>query len=144
MGYLADKYDASGKWHPSDPQIRGRISQRLFFDFSIYKSLGDYYYMKFLNLPADPAKLQSFRDQMQILDGLLEKDVYVAGSQVTIADVAMMTTITTIELMKVSIEEYPHVKRWAKMCTEKHALLPAAELTDSFKAFVDNNKNYSG
>lgn len=114
----------------------------MFFYFTLYKNLSGYYYNKFRNLPIDATKKEAFIEQLKVLNGLLAKDTDAAGAQVPIADIALMCTFKSIELMKVSFAEYPNVKRWFELFRDKHSLLPAEELTEPFRVLVDQNTNY--
>lgn len=136
MGYLADKYDASGKWFPKDAAQRARITQRMFLDFNLFAKFAEYAFAKLRNQPQDPAALESFKQYMGFLDGFLEKERYVAGNDLTIADISMYCSVLAITLCNQPIDAWSNVKRWLEHIQKTVSALPNDEQTEAFTKMV--------
>ncbi|XP_031771220.1 glutathione S-transferase D1 isoform X2 [Apis florea] len=121
MMYLADQYGKNDSLYPKDLKKRAIINQRLYFDVcNLYKSFADYYYpMIFAKAAKDQAKYESIGTALSLLDKFLEGENYVAGKNITLADLSIVTTVSTIEVMDYDLGKYKNVTRWfAKMKSE--------------------------
>lgn len=126
--YLADKYGKSDSLYPKDPKQRAVVNQRLYFDMgSLYQSFADYFvsiirglsmtstvkqkviiiYTKlfqypqvFAGAPADPAKLEKVNDALGYLEKFLDGHNYVAGNNLTIADLVIATTFSNFAVLQ--------------------------------------------
>jgi glutathione S-transferase len=52
----------------------------------------------FAKAPADPEKLKKLEEAFQFLDTFLEGEDFVAGSNLTIADFAIISSVSTAEV----------------------------------------------
>ena len=50
------------------------------------------------------------------LDKFLEGKMWAAGDTVTIADLSLISTVTTIEILVPLEKKYPNIERWIKRC----------------------------
>lgn len=114
MGYLVDQYAKDDSLYPKEPKARALVNQRLFFDIgTLYQSFANYYYPTiFMGAPADPEKWEKIQQAFEFLDKFLEGEKYVAGKRLTIADLTILATVTTFEVMNFDIAKYPNVTRW--------------------------------
>ncbi|KAH8388420.1 hypothetical protein KR093_005984, partial [Drosophila rubida] len=112
--YLVEKYGKDDSLYPKDPQQQAVINQRLYFDMgTLYKSFADYYYPQFLyNKPADPEAYKKIQDAFGFLNTFLEGQEYMAGSQLTIADISLLATVSTFTITDFKLSDYPNVERW--------------------------------
>lgn len=119
LQYFANKYDTTGLLYPADPELRARVDQKLFFDMGLFTRFRDYYLAKFNNMPvADPERYKNLEQQMQFLNTFLEDQEFVAGDNLTIADFAIMTSVTLCELASFPLGDYPNIVKWMEMCRE--------------------------
>ncbi|KMZ04012.1 glutathione S transferase D1 [Drosophila simulans] len=114
--YLGEKYDKDGSLYPKDPQQRAVINQRLFFDLStLYQSYVYYYYPQLfedVKKPADPENLKKIDDAFAMFNTLLKGQQYAALNKLTLADFALLATVSTFEISEYDFGKYPEVVRW--------------------------------
>ncbi|OAD57706.1 Glutathione S-transferase 1, isoform D [Eufriesea mexicana] len=142
MTYLADQYGKNDSLYPKDPKKRAVVNQRLYFDAcTLYKAFSDYFYpMIFAKAPKDQTKFESIGTALSFLDQFLEGQNYVAGSNMTLADLSLTATISTLEVLDYDLSKYKNVTRWfAKMKSEapKYEEYNNAGVK-AFKAMVDS------
>ncbi|XP_022208466.2 glutathione S-transferase T2-like [Drosophila obscura] len=112
--YLVEKYGKDDSLYPKDPQKRAVINQRLYFDLStLYDSFAKYYYPYFhTGKPGDAEALKKVETSFEFLNTFLEGQTYVAGSQLTVADIAIVATVSTFDIVEFDLTKYPNVARW--------------------------------
>ncbi|SPP80476.1 glutathione S-transferase D2-like [Drosophila guanche] len=112
--YLAEKYGKDDSLYPKDPQQRALVNQRLFFDLAtLYAAISGYYYPAFSTGKfGSPEAFKKLGTGFEFLNTFLEGQKYVAGSQLTIADISILATISTIEAVDFDLTKYPNVDRW--------------------------------
>ncbi|SPP80474.1 glutathione S-transferase D4-like isoform X1 [Drosophila guanche] len=112
--YLVEKYGKDDSLYPKDPQKRALVNQRLFFDLAtLYDGFSSSYY-KFLHTGkfGPPEAFKKLETAFELLNTFLEGQVYVAGSQLTIADISILSTISTVEVVDFDLKKYPNVAKW--------------------------------
>ena len=141
MTYLAEQYGKNDSLYPKDPKARAVINQRLYFDAcTLYKAFADYYYpVLFQKAPKDPKKMESIDTAFSLLDKFLEGQDFVAGKTVTLADLTIVVTVATCEVVKYDFSKFKNVTRWyAKV---KSTIPKYQEITENgikvFKSFVE-------
>jgi len=99
---------------PSAPKKHALINQRLYFDIgTLYKSFGDYYYPQiFAKAPADPELFKKMETAFELLDTFLEGQTYVAGDSLTVADISILSTVSTFEVAGFDFSKYANVTSW--------------------------------
>ncbi|KAL3277757.1 hypothetical protein HHI36_013097 [Cryptolaemus montrouzieri] len=114
MTYLASQYGKNDSLYPKEPKKRAIVDQRLYFDAStLYSRFADYFYpVIFAGAPYDAAKLNKLEDAFKVLDSFLDKSEYVAGDKLTLADLALLASVSTIEVAKIDLTPYPNVTKW--------------------------------
>ncbi|KAJ8682264.1 hypothetical protein QAD02_018056 [Eretmocerus hayati] len=141
--YLIEKYAKNDSLYPKDPKQRAIINQRLYFDMgTVYQSFADYYYPQiFGGAPADPAKLEKIHEAFGYLEKFLDGQNYVAGSNLTVADLVLATSISNFTLFEdVDFNKYSQTKKWlARIESEapKYAETNGEGLK-AFKGLVDH------
>jgi len=120
LQYLCNKTESD--LYPTDPKKRAMVDRLLYFDLgTLYKSLADYVYPQlFMKQPADEEKLKTFKQSLTYLDGFLEGRPYAAGDRLTIADLALLSSLTFIEIIKsFDFGEWSNISKWLnKLKTE--------------------------
>ncbi|KAH8359536.1 hypothetical protein KR093_007381, partial [Drosophila rubida] len=114
LTYLIEKYGKDDSLYPKDPQKRALVNQRLYFDMgTLYKSLADYYYPQFQKkAPADPEAFKKVEEALDFLNIFLEGKQFVAGDSFTVADIALLATISSFTIINLDITKYTNVVRW--------------------------------
>lgn len=114
MVYLVEKYGKTDSLYPACPQKRAVVNQRLYFDQgTLYQRLADYYYPQiFAKAPANPDNLKKLEDAAGFLNTFLEKTEYAAGDSLTLADLALVATVSTLEVLGFDLSKYANVTKW--------------------------------
>lgn len=118
LGYLANKY-GNDELYPKDPAKRAVVDQRLYFDMGLYQRFADYGYPQMMAAaPADPEKYKKLLEGYEFLNTFLEGQKYSCGDKITIADCALMATVSTFvdSGTPFTLEKYPNVQRWYEDC----------------------------
>lgn len=138
--YLAEKYDKTNTLYPKDIQMRATINQKLFFDLELAKKFSDYFYPQVMaREAADPAKLQKLVDGLGFLNTALQGKDYVAGNDLTVADIALITTLTGMEAAKIDFAQFENLIKYMTKCKESISGYNkmAQQSLDRLLSFVD-------
>nr|ANS56595.1 glutathione S-transferase delta3 [Micromelalopha troglodyta] len=144
MCYLVNKYGKGSSLYPEEPRARALVDQRLYFDIgTMYARFADYFYPQvFGGAPADKDKLAKIEDALQLLNTFLEGQKFVAGPNLTLADLTLVASVSSFEASDVDFKKYANVKRWYEtMKTTAPGYQEANEKgLDAFKALVSSMK----
>ncbi|CAH0583274.1 unnamed protein product [Chrysodeixis includens] len=112
--YLANKYGKDSTLYPADVKLRALVDQRLDFDLgTLYTRFSQFFYPQFTTgAPADPALQKKFEESLGVLDAFLEGNTYAVGDHLTIADLSLVATVSSLEFFDINLKEYPNVLRW--------------------------------
>lgn len=130
LGYLVEKYGKNDSFFPKDPKARAVVNQRLYFDMgTLYQRFYEFFVPQFMHgQPADPEKLKKIHEALSFLEGFLAKTKYVAADKPTIADYALIASITTLEVAQIDFSAYPNINRWSELCKTS---LPGIEANEA-------------
>nr|WCC58221.1 glutathione S-transferase [Pharsalia antennata] len=114
MQYLQNQYGKDESLYPTDPKKRAIVDQRLYFDLgTLYGRFGDYFYpVAFGGASFDPEKLEKLNEAFKFLDGFLTDSEYAAGDKLTLADLSLVATVSTCEVIGFDLSPYKNVNRW--------------------------------
>lgn len=87
----------------------------LFFN-GIYSKLDYYYPQLFAKAPADPEKFKKIEEAFEFLNIFLGQTKYAAGDHVTVADITLVATVSSLEAAKFDFSKYTNVVRWYNAC----------------------------
>jgi len=142
MTYLANRYGKDDSLYPKDPKKRAVVDQRLYFDLgTLYQSFADAYYTWFFaGIAPDQAKNDKINNALSFLDKFLEGEKYAAGKTLTLADLALVVTISNFKAVDHDLSKYGNILKWfARIQTEA---VKYNEIEDQgiklFKDFIDN------
>ncbi|CAH2040852.1 unnamed protein product, partial [Iphiclides podalirius] len=112
--YLVNKYGAGSTLYPEDPKARALVDQRLDFDLgTLYPRFAQYFYPQiFGGALADDALLGKLNEALEFLNTFVEGGEFAAGPGLTLADLSLVATVSTIDAAGVSLQEYPNIVRW--------------------------------
>lgn len=128
--YLIEKYGNSSLY-PKDLKSRSVVNQRLYFDMgTLYAKFADYYYPQiFHKQPADPEKFKAMETALGFFDKFLESSKYAAGDELTVADFALVATISSYDVSAgFDLSPYKNIVRWYALCRET---VPGYEINQS-------------
>ncbi|XP_063827273.1 glutathione S-transferase 1-1-like [Ostrinia nubilalis] len=137
--YLVNKYGGAALY-PEDPKARALVDQRLDFDLgTLYPRFATYFYPQvFGGAPADEALLKKLEEALKFLDTFFEGQKYAAGSELTLADLSLVATVSTIDAAGISIESYQNVNKWFELVKSTAPKYDEAngQGVEMFRAFV--------
>ncbi|KAH8409858.1 hypothetical protein KR222_011016, partial [Zaprionus bogoriensis] len=134
--YLAEKYGKDDSLYPKDPQKRALVNQRLYFDLGVLnQSFGEYYYPLFRSEgPADPEKFKKVEAAFEFLNTFLEGQNFVAGDTFTVADIAILATVTTFDAVHFDLSKYANVAKWYES---------VQKIAPGWQENLENSKEYT-
>jgi glutathione S-transferase len=135
--YLVEKFGKiDDPLYPKDPKTKAVINQRLYFDMgTLFKSFIDYYLAAFHGKEQTPENFKKLEDAVELLNTFLDTTGFVAGTQtLTVADLAIFASISTIEVFHFDFLPYPRVQKWLKLMKET---APGRELNEEGVQVMD-------
>lgn len=126
--YIMNKYCKDEKMNPQDPETRGLIENRLYFDMGVfYKVVGECIYPVMMGgqKPADipKEKYDKLREVLGWLDGYVADGKFAAGTDsITVADLSLVATFSTFmgtaALHKdlIDVSEFKNAVAWFEKC----------------------------
>ncbi|EFX81632.1 hypothetical protein DAPPUDRAFT_230826 [Daphnia pulex] len=123
--YLANKYGKNDKLYPKDPKDRALVDQRLYFDLGVfYASFADFYVPIMFRgqTSIDASKRKKWDEAMNYFNTFLADQEYAAGNHLTIADLSLIASASTMEAFIPTIfNDYPKIKEWIERCKSQIA-----------------------
>jgi len=118
LQYFANKYAKDDTVYPKDPKERYVVDHRLQFDAgTLYQRFGDLYYpIMFAKQPYDEEKAKKLDEALELTEGFLGDNNYIAGNNITIADFAVIASLTTIESVGHDLSKFPKVQAYIERC----------------------------
>ncbi|XP_014213707.1 uncharacterized protein LOC106643189 [Copidosoma floridanum] len=115
MIYLVEKCGPDSGILPFDPEGRALVNLGLNFDIAtLYKSITQYYFPVIFKMEEEysPEKLEKLRDAFGVLDAMLGRQDYVAGRTLSVADLSIVSSVTTAEALGFEVDGYENVTKW--------------------------------
>jgi len=121
--YLTEKYGSTtgtyskDKLYPRDLQKRATIDHRMDFDLgALYRRVSDYFTPVFMSGHYGTAALPKLNAALEILDAYLAETKWLAGPEITLADIVVVVTISSLEIVGFDLNSYTEILRWFKAC----------------------------
>jgi glutathione S-transferase len=127
LQYAADKFGATA-CYPKDLKVRADINRWLLWEAahwfpSCYVYLVENCVKPLLQAEPDPIALEAqdanFHKLAAILDSRLAENLWIAGSNPTIADIALAAPPHLHPFQKLPLDPHPHLRRWMVEQVEK-------------------------
>nr|QII57464.1 glutathione-S transferase delta2 [Xenocatantops brachycerus] len=121
IAYLVDQYAKDDSLYPKDAKKRALVNHQLFFNVStLYGRFSQYYYpvMFWGAKQFDPEKFKALEAAYEFLNTFLDGQQWVAGTSMTIADYAILASVSTADAVGFNIKKYPNVDAWFQ-CARK-------------------------
>ncbi|KAJ8732161.1 hypothetical protein PYW08_014891 [Mythimna loreyi] len=116
MAYLVDTYGKDDSWYPKDVKKRALVNQKLFFNISIlFPRIRNITYPLIIegNKNIDPKRYDDIAEAYGFVEEFLSRTTYLAADHITIADVAALSSMTTLEaLLPIDAKKYPKTTAW--------------------------------
>ncbi|KAF2894317.1 hypothetical protein ILUMI_11855 [Ignelater luminosus] len=116
--YLVTKYGKDNSLYPDDPYKRAIINQRLHFDSGVLFPSGLKIIRPIVRQGAKtipPERAAEVEEGYGFLEKFLEGHQWLAGDSVTLADLSIITSLTSIDVVvPVDEKKFPNVTAWIK------------------------------
>ncbi|KAH8289038.1 hypothetical protein KR054_005559, partial [Drosophila jambulina] len=112
--YLVEKYGKDDSLFPKDPKKQAVVNQRLYFDLSsLFDSFVKYYYsLTATGQHKTEEAIEKIENAFELLNTFLEGQEYMAGDHPTVADIAILSSVSTFEIIEFDFSKYANVVRW--------------------------------
>ncbi|KAL7637602.1 UNVERIFIED_CONTAM: hypothetical protein RMT77_012331 [Armadillidium vulgare] len=116
--YIASRYGKDDSLYPNDPRTRAQIDRLLYFDMgTLFKRFGDYIQpIVFKGEEPDTEKSRLVHEALEWLDRFIEGHDFVVGNKLTVADYALIASVSTFIEAGIDLSGHPNVKNWADRC----------------------------
>lgn len=133
--YLAEK---TGKFLPQDTHKRFETIEWLFWQMAGFgPMLGQaHHFIKYAKEDVPYAKNRYAKEAARlfgVLDKQLSKNDYVAGSEYTIADMAIYPWSLNTEYKGVDINDYPNIQRWQKLLEAREGVKKGMAIMQEYR-----------
>ncbi|CAB3221384.1 unnamed protein product [Arctia plantaginis] len=140
MKYLLSKYapDQVESLYPSDLQTRALVDQAMYFNTGVY-----FIRLKAVSIPSlfgdfteTPEKSKKdINDCYKVLEVFLENRKYIAADHLTLADIALLATTSSMQpIHQLDSEKFPRTAEWLSRLEQesffKKIMVPGVELLD--------------
>ncbi|XP_058791380.1 glutathione S-transferase 1-1-like [Phymastichus coffea] len=119
MTYLVMKYAKNDALYPKDPEKRGTVEYRLFFDLgTLYDSIFAYGSPVLFGRRDSPDEklMAPLITAFELLNGFLENSNFVAGDELTIADFSIVCSVSTAQSFGFDFARFDNVGAWYERC----------------------------
>ncbi|CAG2063376.1 unnamed protein product [Timema podura] len=126
LAYLQSQYGKHESLYPKDPKKRAVVDQRLYFDYGLHRRqycsiLCERYPTIFQKIPGNPKDLKKLEEAFAFLENFLTCSAWVAGDRITIADYAVITSVSTAEVLGFPVDNYHKVARYLSKARKEMA-----------------------
>jgi GST-like protein len=124
LTYLGDK---TGQFLPAHPRGRAIVAQWLYWQVGGLGAMaGQLHFFQSLAPEHVPFAIARFDKEVNrifaVLDKQLANHAFITGPDYTIADMAAFPWAATYDMLKLRIEQYPHVRRWLEAIAARPAV----------------------
>ncbi|XP_055683075.1 glutathione S-transferase 1-like [Lutzomyia longipalpis] len=114
--YLASTKAAGSSLYPNDPKKRAIVDARLYLDQALQIATGAIMYPIHAegatSIPQD--KKDKVYKMLGDLNTFMEGHLYAAGNELTVADLALLATISTVHGIGANISKFKNIAAWYK------------------------------
>ncbi|XP_017773783.1 PREDICTED: glutathione S-transferase 1-like [Nicrophorus vespilloides] len=114
MTYLVNKYGKTDALYPKDPKKRAMVDQRLYFEIvALNPHIRDYIFPVFFEESVlNKSAIPGICSVLNIINNLLGKTAFFAGETLTIADLSLVTYISTLDVLDFDLSQYQNIIKW--------------------------------
>jgi glutathione S-transferase len=146
--YLAEK--AGSSLYPKDRKERAMIDQWMDFialhvGTSVSKVSYNRIFAPMRQVAVDEAAvvdgLKSLGQFLPVIDRQISKEKYVAGAELSLADISLLTVLDPADVAGIDLSAYPHVVTWRAALMKKDFYTKChSSFKDAFEAFAQKSK----
>ncbi|KAM7297531.1 glutathione S-transferase 1-like [Ixodes scapularis] len=110
--YLVRKYAPDSPVYPKGARERALVDKILMYDIgTFYKKVGDYFYPVLMHKqPYNPEREAAMAKELTFVQTFLVGRKYMASDELSLADFALLGTLTLTEIADYSLDGYPQLK----------------------------------
>ncbi|XP_046960269.1 glutathione S-transferase 1-like [Vanessa cardui] len=130
MMYISDKYGKDDSLYPKDLQKRALVNQQLFFDTLLFYRTRSITFAALIEGVRKPTEkqLNDLHEGYSFLEGFLSKTKFVAGDNMTIADISILSSVSAMRhIIPIDDTKYPKTAAWFKFMTSQSFFKKCAE-----------------
>lgn len=124
MQYMCDQYAPDNSLYPKEAKKRALVNHRLCFNMGFYYNYISQYAMApiFFDYPRGELGLKKVNMSLAAFETYLAQTQtkYVAGDNITIADIALVAGTLPLEGIGFSLKGYPLVEKWYALFKQEH------------------------
>uniref|UniRef100_A0A182SEH5 glutathione transferase n=1 Tax=Anopheles maculatus TaxID=74869 RepID=A0A182SEH5_9DIPT len=136
--YLVQKYDQEGVLYPQDPKVRSVVNQRLFFDIgTLYKNVLAGIDELLANKRVSVELERKLQKALDLTEKFVTERSFIAADHLTLADIFVLGSITTLDWLRYDLERYPGIRSWVKKVTAEFP-----DYDDFYKEIREGTKQY--
>lgn len=112
--YLVEKYARNDSLYPKNAKTRATINQLIYFDMgTLFKRFYEYYIVPlFTQSEPEEGKREQLEEAMGFLEVFLTDKKFAVAYRLTVIDLILLSTISTIEVFGFDFAPYPNVVGW--------------------------------
>ncbi|XP_043199522.1 glutathione S-transferase 1-1-like [Amphibalanus amphitrite] len=113
--YLMNKYAPDSELYPKDPAERAKVDQRLHFDSGLFSSIRGIVFPVLFNKDLEEFKKNKPKldENLDLLETFLGRSQNVAGERVTVADLAVLANVSTVQAAGLlEKDKWPRISAW--------------------------------
>ncbi|CAH0727835.1 unnamed protein product, partial [Brenthis ino] len=122
MAYLCDVYGKDDSLYPKDPKQRALVDQKLYFDGQFFIRARNISYPAIFEGVRKPSEkvINAVIESYDFLEAFLSKTKFIAGDKMTIADIAILSTLGATRFMvPVANKKYTKLTAWYTNMTQQ-------------------------
>ncbi|XP_075976241.1 glutathione S-transferase 1-like isoform X2 [Anticarsia gemmatalis] len=114
MSYLVNAYGRDDSLYPKNPRLRAIVDQRLNFDLgTLYvRYAGLYVPILFRGEEYNEENAEKLNEALGWLNTFLDGRAFVAGENLTIADISIIVTMTNLDAFGYDFSEHENLTKW--------------------------------
>ncbi|CAH2040643.1 unnamed protein product, partial [Iphiclides podalirius] len=114
MAYLVNAYGRDDSMYPKNPKQRALVDQRLYFDMgTLFKRYFDLYVpMLFHSEKYNEENAEKLNEALGWMNTMLEGRAFVAGDNLTIADITILVTIDNLNAFNYDYSAHENIVNW--------------------------------
>ncbi|CAL4133748.1 unnamed protein product, partial [Meganyctiphanes norvegica] len=120
--YLVSAYGKDDSLYPKEPKKRAFVDRMLYFEMgTLGVSFSNMLFASMADESYSPtsSEIDKFHKALGYLEMFLKDHKWAAGSQLTVADLVLVATISGYVKGGLSLEKYPCILKWFKQCEEE-------------------------
>ncbi|XP_068622115.1 glutathione S-transferase D7-like [Battus philenor] len=113
MAYLVNAYGREDTLYPKNPRQRAVVDQRLYYDITLFQKYADLYWpVLFFGQEYSEENAAKLNEVLGWLNSMLEGRAFVAGDNLSIADITIAVTLTNLEAFGFDYSAHQNVAKW--------------------------------